>query len=464
MLFLSSAFLYYIMEHSSEAEDRESLADQVEVLRSILRERPEDFKALKMEIQVSGAAGRFAKYYARVLTKDGKVVIQAPSMDQLLPRPDGFPPPVKVSETSHAVRLWKAPKDKRPRKSHEGKYYLLMSAWADMGVPAKDTRLLQLALDVTQDETVLDEYRRMLSVVLLVGIGCSAALGVLIVRKGMRPVQEITCAAKRITVAQLHERIDPARWPQDLAELATAFDEMLGRLEASFKRLSQFSADLAHEFRTPMTSLRGQAEWALSKTRSPDECRRVLEASMEEYERLSRMIDSLLFLARSENAETVLQQAIFSGAKEVHAVADLFEAAAAEKGVTLETRGNAQLLGDAGLFRRAMSNLLDNALRHTPAGGRITVSIQDLETGGVAVRVQDTGSGISDEHLPRVFDRFYRADPSRHERGAGLGLAIVKSIADLHGASISLESEMGKGTSALLEFPSSRFMKPSETT
>jgi two-component system heavy metal sensor histidine kinase CusS len=185
---------------------------------------------------------------------------------------------------------------------------------------------------------------------------------------------------------------------------------------------------------------------------------------MEEYERLSRMIDSLLFLARSENAETVLQQAIFSGAKEVHAVADLFEAAAAEKGVTLETRGNAQLLGDAGLFRRAMSNLLDNALRHTPAGGRITVSIQDLETGGVAVRVQDTGSGISDEHLPRVFDRFYRADPSRHERGAGLGLAIVKSIADLHGASISLESEMGKGTSALLEFPSSRFMKPSETT
>ncbi len=164
MLFLASALLYYVMEHSSEAEDCESLADQVEVLRSILRDKPEDFEALKMEIQVSGAVGRFAKYYARVLTKDGKVVIQTQNMDQLLPPPDRFPPAVKVSGSSQEGRLWKAPKKMRPRKSHEGKYFLLMSAWADLGSPAQDTRLLQLALDVTQDETVLDEYRRMLAV------------------------------------------------------------------------------------------------------------------------------------------------------------------------------------------------------------------------------------------------------------------------------------------------------------
>jgi two-component system heavy metal sensor histidine kinase CusS len=228
---------------------------------------------------------------------------------------------------------------------------------------------------------------------------------------------------------------------------------MLARLEASFKRLSQFSADLAHEFRTPMTSLRGQAEWALSQSRSPDECRHVLEASMEEYERLSRMIDSLLFLARADNAEMVLQRASFSAAKETLAVIDLFDAAVAEKHVSLEAQGDAILQVDAGLFRRALSNLLDNGLRHTPAGGRISIVIRKGNGDGVEIRVEDTGCGITAEHLPKVFDRFYRVDPARHQPGAGLGLSIVKSIMALHLGTVSLHSESGKGTAVVLKFP-----------
>ncbi len=452
ILFLASAFLYYVMENASEAEDRQSLADQVEILRLTLRESPDDPEALKREVQTEGAARRFAKYYARVLTAEGRVVIQTEEMDRLVP-PSAFPPPVEASKLPREGRLWKAPKEARPRNSPDGKYFLLMSAWADVGAPAKNKRLLQLALDVTQDEKVLAKYREMLVIVLGIGICCSAAVGMVIVRKGMRPLKEITYAAQRITASQLDERIDPAQWPQDLAELATAFDEMLARLEASFKRLAQFSADLAHEFRTPMTSLRGQAEWALSKTRSPDECRRVLEASMEEYERLSRMIDSLLFLARSENAETVLQQAPFSAAKEIQAVADLFDAAVEEKGVALEIKGDARLKGDAGLFRRAISNLLDNSLRHTPAGGRIVISVRELERDGAEVRVEDTGCGIAAEHVPKLFDRFYRVDPSRHQPGAGLGLSLVKSIVELHGGTVSLQSEPGNGTSVVLKFP-----------
>ena len=452
ILFLASAFLYYVMDSSSEAEDRQSLADQMEILRLTLRETPDDPEALRREIQTEGAARRFAKYYARVLTAEGRVVIQTGDMERLLPA-GAFPPPVEVSKVPREGRLWKTPKQARPQKSSEGNYFLLMSGWAEVGAPPKDTRLLQLALDVTQDEAVLARYRRMLVLVLGIGICCSAAAGMLIVRKGMRPLQEITRAARRITVAQLHERIDPAQWPQDLAELATAFDEMLARLEASFKRLSQFSADLAHEFRTPMTSLRTQAEWALMRNRSPDECRRVLEASLEEYERLSRMVDSLLFLARAENAEMIVQRAPFSAANETQAVIDLFNAAVAEKGVVLEIQGDACLQGDAGLFRRALSNLLDNSFRHTPAGGRITISTRQFERDGAEVRVEDTGCGVAAEHLPKLFDRFYRVDSSRHQPGAGLGLSLVKSIIELHKGSVSLQSEPGRGTSVVMTFP-----------
>ena len=443
ILFLASVIQYYMMARSSEAEDRQSLADQVEILRLTLRATPDDPEALKREVQSEGAARRFAKYYARILTPEGRVVIQSENIGRLAPS-HAFPPAADVFKSPATGWQWKAP---------DGRSYLLMAAWAEMGVPPKGKRLMQLALDVTPEEKALAQYRRVLALVLIAGIFSSAAAGVFIVRNAMRPLREITRAAQGITAAQLHERIHPARWPRDLTALATAFDEMLGRLEASFQRLSRFSADLAHEFRTPMTNLRTQAEWALMPNRGPDECRRTLEGSLEEYERLSRMIDSLLFLARAENAEMVLRRAPFSAAKETRAVIDLFEAAAAEKAIVLEERGDACLQGDAGLFRRALSNLLDNSLRHTPADGRISVFISKLEQDGAEVRVEDTGCGIAAEHLPKVLDRFYRVDPARHQPGAGLGLSLVKSIMELHGGSVSLQSKPGQGTAVVLRFP-----------
>jgi len=166
------------------------------------------------------------------------------------------------------------------------------------------------------------------------------------------------------------------------------------------------------------------------------------------------MIDSLLFLSRADNAEMVLQRAAFSAAKETQAVIDLFDAAIAEKHVSLEVQGDAILQGDAGLFRRALSNLLDNGLRHTPAGGRISIAIRKVDRDGVEIRVEDTGCGIAAEHLPKVFDRFYRVDPARHQPGAGLGLSIVKSIMALHGGTVLLSSQSGGGTAVILKFPS----------
>jgi two-component system heavy metal sensor histidine kinase CusS len=272
----------------------------------------------------------------------------------------------------------------------------------------------------------------------------------------MRPLAAITRAAERVSAQDLHRRIDPERWPRELAALATAFDQMLARLEDSFTRLSQFSADLAHELRGPINNLMGEAEVALSRARSEAEYRDVLESSLEEYGRLSRMIDGLLFLARAEAAERRIAKTRLDARREVEAVIEFHDALADEGGVKVSCDGSATVSADPGMFRRAVSNLLSNALQHTPPGGAITITLSAAPGGGAEVRVADTGVGIAAEHLPRLFDRFYRADPARaHSRGGiGLGLAIVKSIMEVHGGRVTITSRPGAGTTVILAFPS----------
>ncbi|MEO5804733.1 MAG: heavy metal sensor histidine kinase [Verrucomicrobiota bacterium] len=440
ILFLATAFLYWGMDRELEVEKHQSLVDQLEVIRVIIKEKPAEIETLKMEVDLEGAARRFAKFYARVLDQNQNVLMESANMNQLFLAPSVFPPPVPFSEKPELGTRWKSP---------EGKWFLLMSAWADSEHP----RLLELALDITPEETVLAKYRVKLLLVLVMGILCSAAVGILISRRGMKPLAEIAEAAQKMNAAQLHARIVPEKWPRELMALATAFDGMLARLENSFSRLSQFSADVAHEFRTPIASLRLQAEVALNRSRTIDEYRTILESSLEEFERLSRMIDSLLFLARAENAETVLHPSRFASAKEIKIVMDYYEAMAAEKKVTLDLEGDGEIEGDSVLFQRAISNLLANAIRHTPPGGKITVLIRS-QNGETQIQVTDTGCGLDPEHLPKVFDRFYRVDKSRDsEQGTGLGLAIVKSILELHGGKVEIQSQIGQRTTVILKFP-----------
>ncbi len=441
ILSLATAFLYWGMERELELEKHQSLADQVEVVRVIVKEKPDDIETLKLEVELEGAARRFAQYYARILDQNHNVMMESADMNRLFLTPSVFPPPVPDSERPELGTRWKSP---------DGKWFLLMSAWADSEHP----RLLELALDITSEEKILARYRDKLLVVLVLGIVCSAVIGILITRRGMKPLAEIADAAQKINVAQLHERIVPARWPRELAVLAAAFDGMLARLETSFNRLSQFSADVAHEFRTPIASLRLQAEVALTRSRTVEEYRAILESSLEDYERLSQMVEKLLFLARSENAETVLHHTQFAPAQEIKAVMDFYEAIAAEKKLTLQSEGDGLMEGDIVLFQRAISNLLANAIRHTPTGGTITLSVRPQENGEIQIQVMDSGCGVASEHLPKIFDRFYRGDKSRNsEEGTGLGLAIVKSIMDLHGGKVAVQSELEKGTTVVLSFP-----------
>jgi two-component system heavy metal sensor histidine kinase CusS len=253
----------------------------------------------------------------------------------------------------------------------------------------------------------------------------------------------------------MNERLGTKGHPKELAALAMEFDKMLDRLGDSFERLTLFTADAAHEFRTPLNSLMMATSLTLARERTAEEYRHALAGNLEEFERLKGMVDKLLFLARAENAETILNKTCLDAAKITGDVLDFFSALAEERGVTLDCEGEGIVCADETLLRQALANLLSNALRHTPSGGHVRVRIQASEA-GCAISVSDTGPGIPESHWPKLFDRFYRVDAARSsegDAGAGLGLAIVKTIMGMHHGDVTVSSGNPSGSCFQLVFP-----------
>jgi two-component system heavy metal sensor histidine kinase CusS len=427
--------LYWIFVQHAYEEDNEVLADKIAGLRAEL-ERVGDPEAMREDFKVH--AGEHLAYWVRYTDATGKSIVETPGMVSLLP-PAVFPPP----SGSGTVRG-------SPIEYRTGKK--LFSLITTRGEAAGRSYVMQVAQDRSGDEDFVKEFGVLLVVVLAFGSIASAVIAIRVTKRGLRPLEEMTSALKEFGPERLHERMPPAGWPRELRPLAVAFDEMFDRLEDSFTRLSQFSADLAHELRTPIANIRGEGEVALTRARTADEYREVIESSVAECERLSAIVENLLFLARAEAAERHVERTPFDGREAVQKIAGFFEPLAEERQVNITCSGEGEVNADPLLFGRAVSNLVENALRFTEAGGSIQISVGKGETQS-RVSVKDTGSGIAREHLPRVFDRFYRADSSRSSQGFGLGLALVKSIMDLHGGSASAESDGRNGTTITLTFP-----------
>lgn len=247
-------------------------------------------------------------------------------------------------------------------------------------------------------------------------------------------------------------RLEVDAVPVELADLAETLNAMLARLEDSFRRLSDFSSDLAHEFRTPISNLMTQTQVTLARPRSAAEYSEVLASNIEEYERLSRMIADMLFIAKADEGQIVPSQERLCLGELMADLVEFHRLVAEEKGVVLTHEGDGAMRGDPLMVRRAVGNLLSNAIRHTPPGGRVTASILHEDSGSVVIAIANTGETVPAEHLPRLFDRFYRVDPSRTGEGSqsGLGLAIVKSIVEAHGGRVSVGSANGVTSFRLL--------------
>jgi two-component system heavy metal sensor histidine kinase CusS len=338
-----------------------------------------------------------------------------------------------------------------------GTRFRVVAALGKLGRTSNERVVIVFALDISDEIQLLSTYRASIMGAIAVGTLLAAVLGLWISRQGLTPLGTFAAGAGRITASRLDERLDVASLPDELKPLALAHNAMLDRLRDSFSRLSQFSSDLAHDLRTPLGNLLGEAQVALTRSRSSDEYRAVIESSVEELERLSRMIESMLFLARADNAQLALRPERLPMDIELARIRDYFEPLAQEKALGIEvTAGADHVFADATLLTRAMGNLVANAITVAPsASGSIDISATS-GTDGTVIRVSNPGPEIPLTERERVFDRFYRIGASRADSnaGSGLGLAIVKSIMTLHGGRVWVECAAGRTTFSM-SFPES---------
>jgi two-component system heavy metal sensor histidine kinase CusS len=311
-----------------------------------------------------------------------------------------------------------------------------------------------IAADTQHHTQFLDGLRSSLALYVIAAIVVCGGLSWFAARQGLAPLREMKSRAAAVTGQKLSGRMPVEAVPVEMADLAQELNRMLDRLKDDFQRLTDFASDLAHELRTPIGNLLTQTQVALASRRDAETYRDILASNAEEFQRLARTVSDMLFLAKTERGVDLPRKEQFSARREAQALLEFYEALAEEKHIQLRLEGDGSVEGDRLMFRRAVSNLLSNAMRHTPEAGVITILVSDAGH-ATSVTVENTGQDIDPRSLPRLFDRFYRADPSRahpDSDGSGLGLAITRAIVQAHGGTATATSSTGR-TRFTLRFP-----------
>lgn len=432
VLLSTGYFLAQVVETHFEEGDRHELIGKLELIQNLFSQAvtPEDVNQLPHLLH-DALVGHHGMLVA-VGDRHGRLVFATPGA--------AFP---AALHTACQRRLPACQNTTPQHWQHQGTPYrgLAVSIRAGNG----QVYSVLLGLDIEPHEVFMNTFRTGLAIAIALATLATAGLGWAVTRWGLTPLRQVTETISGISAEHLTDRLPNAKLPAELVPLATAFNAMLARLDDSFRRLSEFSSNIAHELRTPISNLMTQTQVALSSARDKDAYKEILYSSLEEYERMAQMVSDMLYLAQTDNG---LLQPGSEGVdleKETQDLFDYFEAWAEERAVTLARSGSAHVPGDKLMLRRALSNLIANAIRHTPAGQTVQVML-DMHGDQATATVENTGDTIPAEHLPRLFDRFYRADPSRQRAGdgAGLGLAIVKSIIDAHDGSIQVASANGR--------------------
>ncbi|MGV8921363.1 MAG: heavy metal sensor histidine kinase [Pseudomonas sp.] len=313
---------------------------------------------------------------------------------------------------------------------------------------------LQAAHLMVKEMAMLASMRNRIIAAATLAFVITALLGYALLRRGLRPLRRMAEHAADITPARLDSRLDSHDVPLELHQLSDAFNAMLDRLADGYQRLTQFSADLAHEIRTPIGSLMGHCQVALRQTRSVDEYQALIASNLEELERISRLVESILFLARADEAQAVLERQPLDLEQESQRVAGYFEGLAEERELLIHTTGSGTVNADPVLLRRALSNLVANAIRYADEGSEILLRVSRHEREWL-IQVENQGPALAATALARLFDRFYRGDASRHQSSDsnGLGLAIVAAIMHLHGGRVEVTQPVEGQIRFTLGFP-----------
>lgn len=435
VLTVAALSFYRLSQHHFMLLDRQILIEKLESTQSILADSAGEVNFDELQPQLSALLGAHNDLTAIILANDGRVHFAAPGP---LSIPERF-----LAYPAGALWEWRG----------EQRMYRGISAPVTAPAQGKPLRLL-LVLDVTHHMSFFETLQRWFWIGLIISTLVSAGLGWVVARSGLRPLRQVTQMAASVSAKSLKERIPLAPVPLELQQLVSSFNAMLGRLDDAFVRLSNFSADIAHELRTPVSSLMTHTEVILGRKRDVDTYEDNLYSNLEDLKHMSRMIDDMLFLAKSDNGLIIPGFEQVALEEVVGKLFDYYQLLADDRGFKLKLSGSGRVWGDVSMLHRAISNLLSNALRYTPAGKSIVVKIGQ-GSACTTLTVENPGETIPPEHLEKLFDRFYRADPARREGSpgnAGLGLAITRSIVEAHQGRIWCTSANG-WTAFHMEFP-----------
>ncbi len=437
LLLALGAFIARAVEQHFEEGDVHELHGKLELVRRVFAEVRSEADLAHVPQRLDAALVGHHSLSIAVVQHDGEVVFVSSGA--------GFPAGLIDREPAYGPRgyppglVWE----------DGARIYRAIVAAAESGMAGAAPARVVVSMDIAHHRDFMRGFTRSLWAAIAVAITLTGLLGWLAARGGLAPLRRMAEVARRISAQRLDDRIDTRNLPVELEALADEFNGMMARLEDAFRRLSDFSADIAHELRTPISNLMMETQVALTRARSAEAYREVLHSNLEEFERLARMISDMLFLAKADRGLLPRPAEAVALENEAAALAEFYEALAEDRGVRLAVTGAATVTGDRLMLRRALSNLVSNALRHTPARGRVDVTIGAVGD-GVEVAVRNTGEPIPPDEMPRLFERFHRADRARARHGdgdgAGLGLAITRSIVEAHGGRIEVACADGVTT------------------
>ncbi|OYW31306.1 MAG: hypothetical protein B7Z47_01435 [Chthoniobacter sp. 12-60-6] len=446
-LALAVGYIDQAIERGLVQKQNAVLQDHLIVLRQAIEADPENLHAAEVVIQNTLGGDKNAKSFGCLTDATGRHLIETKGFTEFSPPLTDFPAPIPAGQQETQVTL--------TRPANDYPIYLVAALMLRTG--SGETLNYYFAADGLPDEHFMESIRYELALVLLLETLLSAGLAWFISRHGLGYLERITDEIERTTANALQQPdatsggiSDANRRPREVARLFEAFTALRSRLSHSFNQLRQFSDDAAHEIRGPLNNMMGLTSLTLQRDRTPEEYQATLISTLEECDRMKKLADGLLFISRADHRRSALSLTSFDVCEAITEIVDYHSDMAHDRGVTISATASGMLTADRSLFRQSLTNVLSNALRHTPARGQVTVHFE-----GSTLSVSDTGEGIAPEHLPHVFDRFYRVDAARtHQPDApaqtGLGLAIVRAIVELHGGTVTAESAVGKGTTVTL--------------
>ncbi|MGR3178152.1 MAG: heavy metal sensor histidine kinase [Candidatus Anammoxibacter sp.] len=445
ILIIAGSFLYYRLQHRINRDAEHLLLGESKVILQPFLEGNYGLEDLSTSIESVSSFRKVHQITVRLLdVKQNPLVSSTSFLDPFLMASEEAIANVKNGrKTMETIRV-------------EGKSrpYLLLTKPVVQNGSTK--YILQMTMYLRDVYKSSGNFKKNITMLIPGLIVITVIGGWFIARKSIAPVGEITKAAQEITSLNMDIRLKPIHTGDELEELTNTINLMLSRLDNSFKKLTQFTSDVSHELRTPIATLRVGTEVALGKKMTVAEHNELLERFLPQFEKMTRMIEDLLVLLRSDSGAKSLHLKSFNLRSVLTELYNTFSMLSESKnvGLSIEKMADVQIDGDEILLHRVFSNLLDNAIKYTLLGGNVHISLEDSDN-NVLVRIKDTGVGIPDDHKEQIFDRFYRVDSSRSREtgGVGLGLSICKNIIELHNGKIEVRSTLGAGSTFIVTLP-----------